>query len=135
VNVAAAVVNIVANLLFLSFGWDLPGLALGHATSYAFATAVCLIVLRKRLGRIDGARIFATLVRVIPAALVAAGAAFLASRGVSNLLGGGSGTFTRLIEVTVGVVVGVLVFAVSALIVRIDEADEVKDVVLRRFRR
>jgi hypothetical protein len=31
--------------------------------------------------------------------------------------------------------VGVLVFAISALIVRIDEADEVKDAVLRRFRR
>ena len=38
VNVAAAVVNIAANLLYLSFDWGVPGLALGHATSYAFAT-------------------------------------------------------------------------------------------------
>ena len=135
VNVAAAVVNIAANLLFLSFGWGVPGLALGHATSYAFATVVCLVVLRKRLGRIDGARIAATLVRVIPASLLAAGAAFLASRAVSHALGSGTGTLSRLVEVSVGVVVGVLVFAISALIVRIDEADEVKDAVLRRFRR
>jgi len=135
VNVGAAVVNIAANLLYVSFGWDLPGLALGHATSYAFATVVCLIVLRRRLGGIDGTRIASTLVRVIPAALVAAGAAFLASQVVSHVLGGRTGTFTRLAEVAVGVVVGVLVFAISALIVRIDEADEVKDAVLRRFRR
>jgi putative peptidoglycan lipid II flippase len=135
VNVAAAVVNIAANLLYLSFDWGIPGLALGHATSYVFATIVCLVVLRRRLGRIDGARIAATLVRVIPAALLAAGAAFLASRAVSHALGGGTGTLTRLVEVSVGVVAGVLVFAISALIVRIDEADEVKDAVLRRFRR
>jgi hypothetical protein len=31
--------------------------------------------------------------------------------------------------------VGVLVFAASTLIVQIEEADEVKDAVLRRFRR
>ncbi|TFG89553.1 MAG: hypothetical protein E4H16_03460 [Candidatus Atribacteria bacterium] len=48
VNVAAAVVNIAADLAFVFwFGWDVPGLALGHATSYAFATAVCLILLRE----------------------------------------------------------------------------------------
>ncbi len=96
---------------------------------------MCLVLLRKRLGRIDGARIAATLVRVIPAALLAAGAAFLASRAVGDALGSGTGTLSRLVEVSVGVVVGVLVFAISALIVRIDEADEVKDAVLRRFRR
>ena len=135
VNVAAAVVNIAANLLYLSFDWGVPGLALGHATSYAFATLVSLVVLRKRLGRIDGARIASTLVRVIPAALLAAGAAFLASRGVSHAFDGATGTLARLLEVSVAVVVGVLVFAMSALIVGIDEADEVKDAVLRRFRR
>jgi hypothetical protein len=37
--------------------------------------------------------------------------------------------------VSAGVLVGLLVFGVSTLIVRIDEADEVKDAVLRRFRR
>jgi putative peptidoglycan lipid II flippase len=135
VNVAAAVVNIAANLLYLSFDWGVPGLALGHATSYAFATIVCLVVLRKRLVRIDGARIASTLLRVIPAALLAAGAAFLASRGVSHVFDGATGTLVRLLEVSAGVVVGVLVFAMSALIVGIDEADEVKDAVLRRFRR
>jgi putative peptidoglycan lipid II flippase len=113
----------------------LPGLALGHATSYVFATLVCLVLLRKRLGRIDGGRISATLARVIPAALVAAGAAFLASRAIRDAFGAGAGTLSRLAEVSVGVLAGLLVFAVSTLIVKIDEAEEVKDAVLRRFRR
>ena len=135
VNVAAAIVNVAANFLYLSFGWGLPGLALGHATSYVFATLVCLVVLRKRLGGIDGTRILATLVRVVPASLLAAGAAFMASRGIHDAFGSGAGTLSRLVEVSGGVVAGLLVFAISTLIVKIDEADEVKDAVLRRFRR
>ncbi len=135
VNVGAAVVNVGANLLFLSFGWGLWCLALGHATSYVFATVVSLIVLRKRLGGIDGARIWSTILRVIPASVLAAGAAFLTAQGVQHAFGPGGGNLSRLVEVSAGVLVGLLVFGVSTLIVRIDEADEVKDAVLRRFRR
>ena len=135
VNVGAAVVNVGANLLFLSFGWGVWCLALGHATSYVFATVVSLIVLRKRLGGIDGARILSTLLRVIPASLLAAGAAFLTAQGVHHAFGSDVGNLSRLVEVSAGVLVGLLVFGVSTLIVRIDEADEVKDAVLRRFRR
>jgi putative peptidoglycan lipid II flippase len=135
VNVAAAIVNVGANFLYLSFGWGLPGLALGHATSYVFATVVSLVVLRERLGSIDGTRILATLVRVIPASLLAAGAAFLISRAIQHAFGSGAGNLSRLAEVSGGVLAGLLVFAISTLIVRIDEADEVKDAVLRRFRR
>ena len=137
VNVAAAVVNIAANLLYLSFDWGVPGLALGHADVVRVRDrrvpgACCA----SGSGRIDGARIASTLVRVIPAALAGRG------RGVPGVAGGQPRVRTaaparsvRLVEVSAGVVVGVLVFAISALIVRIDEADEVKDAVLRRFRR
>jgi putative peptidoglycan lipid II flippase len=135
VNVAAAIVNVAANFLYLSFGWDLPGLALGHATSYVFATAACLVVLRRRLGGIDGTRILATLIRVVPASLLAAGAALLASRAIGDAFGTATGNLSRLAEVSGGVIAGLLVFAISTLIVRIDEADEVKHAVLRRFRR
>ena len=135
VNVAAAIVNVGANFLYLSFDWGLVGLALGHATSYVFAMTVSLVLLRRRLGRIDGKRIVSTLVRVIPASAVAAVAAFLVSRGIQDVVGADAGTLGRLAEVSGGVIVGVLVFAVSTLIVKIDEAEEVKDAVLRRFRR
>ncbi len=135
VNVAAAIVNLAANFVYLALGWGLPGLALGHATSYVFATVVCLVVLRKRLGGIDGARILATLVRVIPASLLASGAALLASRLIRHAFGSDTGNLSRLAEVSGGVVAGLLVFAISTLIVKIDEADALKDAVLRRIRR
>jgi putative peptidoglycan lipid II flippase len=135
VNVAAAAVNVLADLLYLAFGWGLPGLALGHATSYVFATIVCLIVLRRRLDGIDAPRILGTLVRVIPASGLAAGAALLTSWSVGLLFDAGSSTGVNLLRVGTGVTVGVLVFVVSTLIVQIEEVDEVKDAVLRRFRR
>ncbi len=37
-----------------AIGWDVPGLALGHAGSYVFATAVGLALLRSKLGSLDG---------------------------------------------------------------------------------
>jgi putative peptidoglycan lipid II flippase len=135
VNVAAAVVNVGADLLYVAFGWGVPGLALGHATSYVFATVVCLIVLRRRLGGIDGQRILRTLGRVIPASALSAGAALLASWGIGLLFDPHPSTGVDLLRVATGVIVGVLVFVASTLIVQIDEADEVKDAVLRRFRR
>lgn len=135
VNVAAAVVNIAADLVYVFwFRWDVPGLALGHATSYVFATAVCLILLRRRLGGIDGRRVVHTVVKVVPASAAAAGAAFLASEGVQRLLGSDAGTAGRLVQVGAAVGAGLLVFVASTLILRIEETDEVKDAVLRRFR-
>lgn len=136
VNVAAATVNVGADLLFvLGLGWGIPGLALGHAVSYVFATAVCLVLLRRRLGSIDGPRVARTILRVVPAALVAVGAALLASLGVERTLGNGSGVLGLLVQVGTAVITGLLVFLGSALIVRIAEVDEVKTAVLRRFRR
>jgi putative peptidoglycan lipid II flippase len=132
VNIAAALVNVGANLVYVTLGWGVPGLALGHATSYLFATIVCLILLRGRLGRVDGRRIARTLGHVVPASIFAAGAAFVAAAGIRSVFGTDANTLVRLLQVLTGVTAGVLVFAVSTLIVKIEEADEVKDAFLRR---
>jgi putative peptidoglycan lipid II flippase len=135
VNVAAAAVNIGANLLFLEvFGWGVAGLALGHASSYLFSSAVCVVLLRRRLGGIDGRRIWATLVRVIPAGVLTAAAAYGTSRLVGEVLGTDL-VGEQLVQVVLAVAVGLLVFAATALIFGIEEADEVRGAVLRRFRR
>jgi len=135
VNLAAAAVNVGVDLLLVfGFGLGVPGLALGYATSYLFATAVCLMLLRRRLGTIDGRRVLGTTLRVIPASIVAVGAAFLVSTGLARTFGNPNGLFALLVEVGAAVVTGLVVFVLSALIFGIQEADEVKDAVLRRFR-
>jgi putative peptidoglycan lipid II flippase len=110
------------------------GRALGHASSYLFSSAVCVVLLRRRLSGIDGRRIWATLVRVIPAGVLTAAAAYGTSRLVGEVLGTDL-VGEQLVQVVLAVAVGLLVFAATALIFGIEEADEVRGAVLRRFRR
>jgi putative peptidoglycan lipid II flippase len=132
VNVAAGVVTIGADLLYmLAFGWGIPGLALGWATSYLFGTLVLLWILRGRLGSVDGRRVGATLARTVPAAALAGALAWGSSVLVAHRL---QGPWEPLIQVLVGSVVGVLAFLVGALIFGIREVDEVKNALVRRFR-
>ena len=131
VNVAAACVNVGADLLFaLGLGWGIPGLALGYAVSYAFATAILLVILRARLGGLDGRRVGRTLLKALGTAVVAGGVSFASTR---LFAGSPSGTWTELAEVAVGVSVGVLAFVIVALIVRIEEVDDIRSAMLRRF--
>ena len=132
VNVAAAAVNVGADLLFaLGFGWGIPGLALGFSLSYVFGTAVLLVILRGRLGGLDARRIGRTLWKAAAVAAVAGGLAYAASQVVERAI---SGTWAQLATVIVGVSVGVLAFVVTALIVRIEEVEDIRGAMVRRFR-
>jgi putative peptidoglycan lipid II flippase len=132
VNIAAAAVNVGADLLFmLGFGLGVPGLALGHATSYAFATVVCLLILRRRVGGLDGGRVMDTLVRAVPAAALASGAALLVTAGFHS-----DATQVGLaIEVVLAVGAGVLVFVGAARIFKISEVGGVVSAVRGRLGR
>jgi putative peptidoglycan lipid II flippase len=132
VNIAAALVNVGADLLFmLVLGLGVPGLALGHATSYVFASVVSLVILRRRLGGLDGGRIGGTLARVVPSSALAAGTALLVT-----LPFGDEASLTGLVlEVVLAVGAGVLVFVAAALMFKISEVDDVVRAVRGRFGR
>jgi putative peptidoglycan lipid II flippase len=134
VNIAVGVVNLAADAV-LAFVFDLgvPGLALGHATSYVFGSVVLFALLRRRLGDLDGTRIASTVAKT----LVAAGATALGAWGAAEIAGAAvdlDRALGRLIQVAVGVTVGVLVFWAVAVIVRVREVDEVRKALLTRFR-
>jgi putative peptidoglycan lipid II flippase len=135
VTAAAVALNVVADLV-LFFGLDLgvQGLALGHAGSYAFATVVLLYLIRRRLGRVDGARIGASLGRTLLASAGSAGAAWLVARGIGDAVGvatlGG-----QTVQVLSAVAAGVVVFVIGAVLLRIEEVDMVRRQLAGRFRR
>jgi putative peptidoglycan lipid II flippase len=132
VNVAAAVVNIAADVFFVYVvHWRTVGLVVGYGLSYVFGVAVLTTILRGRLGNLDGRRIARTLLRTLPAAALSA----LAAWGATRLFPTGSARIlVELVTVLVAVSVGMLAFGLCALIFRIEEVDEVKGAVLRRFR-
>jgi len=135
VNIGVGAVNVGVDILVVyALHRGVAGLALGHAASYVVGSLALFAVVRRRLGGADGRRIGVTLAKTLVAALVAAAAA----AGVAALVGAlldVARVVPRLIQVSVAVLAGMLVFVVCARIVRLQEVDEVKDALLRGLRR
>ncbi len=134
VNIGAAIVTVAVDVTLVSaVGWDVPALALGHAVSYVFATAVGLSLLRPKLHSLDGRHVGATIARAVPAAAVTAVVAWLVAAGVASAVDTQMVVW-RLVQVGLAVIVGVAVYLLEALMLGMEEVDEVIGAVRRRFR-
>lgn len=135
VNIAAVGLNVALDLLFvLVLGLGVRGLALGHATAYTFGSIALLLMVRRRLGGIDGRRILSGLFRTVPAAAATAAVAW----GVARLIGEQLGIVTlgaQALQVVGAVAAGVLVFVAAALMFRIEEVDVVRRQLAARWRK
>lgn len=126
VNVGAAVVNVgAAVVLAIVLDLGVQGMALAHAASYLVGSGALLVLLRRRIGRLEGGRIVDTLVRTTMAAALTGVAAWATGRVLAHL--------AAPIQVAAAVAVGVLVFALDASIVRIGEVREVTAALRRRW--
>ena len=132
VNVVAVALNTVANLaLFPLMG--VAGLALGNAIAYTFAATACAVILRRRLGGLEGGR----LARGMSATLIAAVATGAAAWAVSALLAPATGSTSlgaQLVQVGLGVMAGLVTFVVTALALRIEEFELVTRLLRPRSR-
>jgi len=133
VNVVAAIVNVGAALVYVGpLELGLRGMALAHATSYVVGASVLLLLLRRRLGPIDGPRVARTVAKASIAGVISAAAAL----GVIETweVPPGSSVLVQASQVGAAIVVGVLVFLISALILRVGEVDDLRQAIVRRFR-
>jgi putative peptidoglycan lipid II flippase len=133
INVAAVGLNTAVNLALFPV-LEVQGLALGHALAYTFASVAAAVVIRRRLGGLDGRRVRSGLVRVGVAGALTAGAAWLAARLIGDALGTSS-LAEQATQVLGSVAVGLLVFLGSAVALRIEELELLKGFVARRVRR
>jgi putative peptidoglycan lipid II flippase len=133
-NVAAAGVNVGVDLALVAAGFGVPGLALGHAVSYAFGAGALTLLLSGRLGGLDGRRIARTVAQVLPVAILSAGAAWAVSQVFESNLST-ERALLRVLQVLAAVGAGLLVFLSGARIVRIDEVTDVMRALRRRFSR
>jgi len=133
VNIASVAVNTAANIvLFQVLG--VRGLALGFATAYTFGAIVLVLLIRRRLGGLEGRTILEGLGKVVVASAFTAAAAW----GASHLLARAFGTATlpeQTVQVLGSVGVGLLVFAAMALLLRMEDLRQVIGMVAGRFRR
>ena len=134
-NVAAVALNIAANLLFIEvFDMGIPGLALGHATSYVFASTALFLLIRRRIGRMGGRRILASVVRVVVAGVATAATAWVVAEAFDAWLGTTS-LGTQAVQVLGAVAAGLAVFVASAAALRIEEVDMVRRQLVAGWRR
>ncbi|HEX2030653.1 MAG TPA: murein biosynthesis integral membrane protein MurJ, partial [Actinomycetota bacterium] len=133
VNVGAVGVNIGANFALFPF-LGVRGLALGHAIAYTFAAVVAGVILRRRLGGLEGRRLGSGLGRIGVAAAATGAAAWGAARAVGAAVGVET-LAGQLAQVASGVSAGLIVFVGAAVLFRMEELDLIGRTVLARFRR
>jgi putative peptidoglycan lipid II flippase len=134
VNIAAVGLNTAVNFVyFFSLHLGVRGLALGHATAYTFGSVVMLILIRGRLGGLDGRRVLSTLARTLVAGAGTALVAWAAAEGLARALGTAS-VATQVLQVFGATGAGLLAFLLAALMLRIDEVDAVRRQLIARWR-
>jgi putative peptidoglycan lipid II flippase len=133
VNLVSVGVNVVVDLLLfnlLPVRWKIPGLALGHVSSYTVGSALLLTLLSRRIGGLEGSRIMAAVARMLVAGLVMLGATLLVARGVAAAID--PGLARDLVTVVAGVAVGAATYLATARLLRVEELALLLDVVRRR---
>jgi putative peptidoglycan lipid II flippase len=133
VSVIAVATNLVLNLLFVrSYGFR--GLALGTGIAANVNAGLLLYLLSRRVeGGIDGRRVFVTFVKVLIASVAMGAAAYFSERAIHALLPAGTLLF-RAIRVGGGIGTGLVVLAVVAHLMHIEEFRQASDRILKRVR-
>ncbi|HET9672875.1 MAG TPA: murein biosynthesis integral membrane protein MurJ [Actinomycetota bacterium] len=134
VNVGAAVANVGAAVVATELlGLGLRGMALAHAISYLVGSVGLFLLLRRRLGALDGAAVARTSAKALVAATLA-GAAALGTVALWSIPVAERGVLVHGARVGVAILAGMLVFLGAALILRVQEVDDLRRTLLRRMR-
>ena len=135
VPVAVSVATIVANVVLsvtLVRVMEYRGLALGISLAALANGALLVVLLRRRLGGIEGRRLSVALVKVT----VAASLMVLAALGVGHVMGAvlsGQHFATQLLRLGVSIGAALAVLAAAAKVLRIEEFNEAITVIRSRI--
>jgi len=102
------------------------GLALAYGAAYTIFAVVALVVLRNRVGRLEGRRVARTVAKVGGACAVLAVAVLL----VAYRVGDGEG-LGALVRTAVGVVVGTITYGIAVVALRVEEVTDLGRRLLR----
>lgn len=135
-GIGVGITNVLAALVLaglLSTGNRAVALALAFALSYAVGTAASLLLLRRRLGGLDGPRVLRTLARSAVAAVAGAMVALAVIALASRTLPGGP--LSEGVTVVAGGGLGGVAYLVLALRMRVAELDAMARLVRGRLGR
>lgn len=135
VNVAAIAFNVAVDLFFfLVLDLGVPGLALGFSLEYIVGCGVLAVLMRRRLGGLDGARVLATIVRSTVAGAATAAVAWVVARWLGDAIGTAT-LAEQAVQVFGAVAAGLATFLLAATLLRIEEVAMVRRQLAARWRR
>ena len=133
VGIFTIAVNIVLNFLLIEpLGHG--GLALAYSMAGIVNMAGLLYILRNKIGSIDGKKMLVSFLQTLGISVLMGLAAFWTACLVERLVD----TVTKLgqvIQVGAGISTGVAVFAALALLLKMEEGEQARSLLLRRLRR
>jgi len=132
INLIATAIGTAVNFIYFRY-LGVKGLALGTTTAYTIATIAALLVMRRRLGSLDGRRVASSVARIAAASAVTGLVAFATAEWLGDLLATTS-TGSQLVQVVVATIAGIAAFLAMAWALRIQEVATVAELVRRRTR-
>jgi putative peptidoglycan lipid II flippase len=132
VSLATIALNLILNV-WLDRIMGYRGLALGTALAAIFNAGVLLLLLSRRVGGLEGARVLRAFVKIALAAIAMGAAAFWSEAWLRGVWPGG-GTLAQVVRVFGPIGVGVAVLALASALLRIEEFTEAVQRVVGRIR-
>jgi putative peptidoglycan lipid II flippase len=133
ISVVSVLINALLNVL-LARAYGFAGLAAGTALASLLNAALLLTLLHRRLGGVEGARLASTMARITLAS-VAMGAGAWATHGwLSARVFVGTGFVMQVLQVGVSIGIALVLLALLARVLRLEEFDEAFGKILRRLR-
>lgn len=133
INVFVLLFNIVISILLVR-PFTYRGLALAYSLSGLLSMLVLGVALRLKIGRYGGKALVKSAVQSIVASVIMGLAVYAVANGMEQVLDMTS-KLMQIVQVGVGITVGVVVYAVMAVVMRMEEAQQVLRVVKRKLRR
>jgi putative peptidoglycan lipid II flippase len=131
VSIFSVALNIVLNLVLVRL-MGFRGLALGTSIAALVNAGILLVMLRGRLGGLEGARILGTFVKITVASCLM-GVAVWATYGWLVNVAPGTSLVARLLQVFGSIGCGLLVLVVGARLLRLDELEQARRRILSRL--
>ena len=131
VSIFSVALNIVLNLVLVRL-MGFRGLALGTSIAALVNAGILLVMLRGRLGGLEGARVLGTFVKITVASCLM-GIAVWATHGWLVNVAPGTSLVARLLQVFGSMGCGLLVLVVGARLLRLDELEQARRRILSRL--
>ena len=133
VSVVSVLTNAVLNVVLVRF-YGYLGLSLGTALASLLNAALLLVLLRRRLGGLDGGRLAATLLRISAASAVMGIVAWGLHAWLATRVLAGDLFVMQVLRVGLAIGAALIVLGVAARVLRLRELDEASAKLMRRLR-